>query len=383
MNWEKNGKDMKDDRIRSFDNLLSEVISAGICGKCGGCVSVCSANMINALKLDENSFPAYARKELCLECGLCYMTCPQTHIVRDEVKSRFDWKPPIGNYTDVLSARSTDPDVRGVATDGGVVTSLLIHMLEAGHIDGAVVSTSRDGLTRVATVATSQEEILQAAGSHFGELPHLEEVGDRYTNYVSVIKYASRTNPVKLKKLAVVGTPCQITAIRNMQALAIVPSDIMTFTIGLFCMQCFEMNHLMEKEFLSHWNVSLDDVSRMNIKEDFILTLNSGIKIHIPMKEIEEIARPACLRCEYFANDYADVSVGGLGSPESFTTVMIRTIRGRMMIAGALAKKSIELRPGRTDEERKADRQGMISLIEEYAARKMARGKLFTEKVRS
>ncbi len=374
---------MKDDRIRSFDDLHADVISAGICGKCGGCVSVCSANMIGALKLDENGFPAYVRKELCLDCGLCYMTCPQTHIVREEVKSRFDWKPPIGNYTDVISARSTDTDVRRAATDGGVVTSLLIHMLQAGHIDGAVVSTSRDGLTREATVATTREEILLAAGSHFGELPHLEEVGDRYTNYVSVIKYASKTNPIKLSKLAVVGTPCQITAIRNMQALAIVPSDIMTFTIGLFCMQCFEMDHLMEREFLRHWNVRLDDVSRMNIKEDFILTLNSGIRIHIPMKEIEEIARPACLRCEYFANDYADISVGGLGSPENYTTVMIRTIRGRMMVADALTKKSIELRADRTEKERKVDRLGMVSLIEEYAARKRTRGKAFMGKLQS
>jgi coenzyme F420 hydrogenase subunit beta len=383
MNWKKNGKEMKDNRIRSFDDLYSNVISTGICSKCGGCVSVCSANMISALKLDGNGFPAYADKDLCLECGLCYMTCPHTHTVREEVKSRFDWKPPIGNYTDVISARSTDADVRKSATDGGVVTSLLIHMLDAGYIDGAVVSTSRDGLTREAAVATSREEILLAAGSHFAELPHLEEVGDKYTNYVSVIKYATKTNPVKLKKLAVVGTPCQITAIRNMQALAIIPSDIMTFTIGLFCMQCFEMNHLMEREFLRHWNVSLDDVSRMNIKEDFILTLNSGISIHIPMKEIEEIARPACLKCEYFANDYADISVGGLGSPENYTTVMIRTIRGRRMIADALSKQSIELRTDRTEEERNKDRLGMISLIEEFAARKQARGISFMEKMQS
>ncbi len=370
---------MTDNTIRSFDNLLSEVISADICGKCGGCVSVCSANMIGALKLDENGFPAYVSKELCLDCGLCYMTCPQTHTVREEVKSRFDWKAPIGNYTDVISACSTDEDVRKAATDGGVVTSLLIHMLEAGHIDGAVVSTTRDGVTREATVATSREDILQAAGSHFGELPHLEEVGDRYTNYVSVIKFASETNPLKLKKLAVVGTPCQITAIRNMQALAIVPSDIMTFTIGLFCMQCFEMNHLLSRDFLKQWNVTLDDISSMNIKENFILTLNSGLKVHIPMNEIEKIARPACLRCEYFANDYADISVGGLGSPEKYTTVMIRTIRGRMMIADALTKKSIRLRPGRTAEDRKVDGQGMISLIEEFAARKKKRGESYME----
>ncbi|MCK5785901.1 MAG: Coenzyme F420 hydrogenase/dehydrogenase, beta subunit C-terminal domain [Candidatus Sabulitectum sp.] len=370
---------MKENEIRSFDDLYKDVIDTGICSKCGGCVSVCSANMIGALKLDENGFPTYTDKELCLACGLCYMICPHTHTVREEVKSRFDWKAPIGHYDDVISARATDPDVVEVATDGGVVTSLLIHMLEAGHIDGAVVSTSLDGYTRQAIVATSREEILQAAGSHFGELPHLEEVGEKYANYVSVVKFTCKDNPQKLKKLAVVGTPCQITSIRNMQALAIVPSDIITFTIGLFCMQCFEMGNLMDKEFIKSRRIDPGEIATMNIKEDFILTLKSGLKVHIPMKEIEEIARPACLKCNYFANDYADISVGGLGSPEKHTTVMIRTIRGRLMMADALAKKSIKLRESRTADEHRVYRHGMISLIEEYAARKVDRARKYAD----
>lgn len=370
---------MKENEIRSFDDLLADVIDAGICSKCGGCVSVCSANMIGALKLDKNGFPTYTDKELCLACGLCHMICPHTHTVREEVKSRFDWRPPVGHYTNVISAKTTDPDVVEVATDGGVVTSLLIHMLEAGHIDGAVVSTSEDGYTRQAVVATSREQILQAAGSHFGELPHLEEVGEKYANYVSVVKFSCKDNTKKLKRLAVVGTPCQITSIRNMQALAIVPSDIITFTVGLFCMQCFEMSNLMDKEFIRRRHINPDDIATMNIKEDFILTLKSGITVHIPMKEIEEVARPACLKCDYFANDFADISVGGLGSPEKHTTVMIRTLRGRMMIADALAKKSIKMRESRSADEQRVYKHGMISLIEEYAARKEARARRYRD----
>ena len=370
---------MKENEIRSFDDLYADVIEAGLCSKCGGCVSVCSANMIGALKLDEKGFPTYTDRELCLACGLCHMICPHTHTVREEVKSRFDWKDPIGHYTDVISAKTADPAVAEVATDGGVVTSLLIHMLEAGHIDGAVVSMNIDGYTRQAVVATSREEILLAAGSHFGELPHLEEVGEKYANYVSVLRYTCKDTPKKLKKLAVVGTPCQITSIRNMQALAIVPSDIITFTIGLFCMQCFEMSNLLDKEFIKSRKIDPDQIESMNIKEDFILTLKSGLKVHIPMKEIEEIARPACLKCDYFANDYADISVGGLGSPEKHTTVMVRTIRGRLMMADALAKKSIKLRESRTADEQRVYKHGMISLIEEYAARKVARAKKYAD----
>ncbi len=365
---------MTEERIRSFDDLKTNVISAGICGKCGGCVSVCSANMIRALKLDENGFPTYAEKDKCLECGLCYIICPQTHCVRDEVRARFKWEPPIGSYSDVISAQSTDRQILDVATDGGVVTALLVHMLESGFIDGAVVSKSRDGFSREPIVAVSREELISAAGSHFGELPHLEELGDRYTNYVSVVRYATRAAPRKLNRLAVVGTPCQITAIRNMQALAMMPSDIMTFTIGLFCMQCFDLRKLLEKDFLSRRNISLDDILGMNIKDEFILTLHSGINVRIPMREIEEIARPACLKCQDFSNDFADISVGGLGSPDKHTTVMIRTIKGKMMMADALAGGVIRKTGEGSSEKAGPGYREMVSLVKEFAERKKARG---------
>jgi len=370
-NSERPGRTMTETAPRSFDDLLENVISAGLCGKCGGCVSVCSANMIGALTLDAEGFPVYEDREKCLDCGLCYMVCPNTNSVLDEVKARFNWKSPIGHHVDLYPARSTDRDVLKAATDGGVVTSLLMNMLESGYIDGAVVSSNSEGGRRKAIVATSAEELLQAAGSHFGELPHLEEVGENYSNYVSVIRYATKSAPVKLNKLAVVGTPCQIAAIRNMQALAIVPSDIVIFTIGLFCMQCFEMDHLLDKAFLTQWGVSREDIRSMNIKENFILTMQSGLKVQIPMEEIEQIARTACLKCTYFANDYADVSVGGLGSPDGYTSVMVRTIRGKMMMADAISKERVEKK------ERGWDKQSMITLIEEFASRKRSRGERY------
>ncbi len=319
---------MNQDRIWSFTDLQNEVIDGGTCGKCGGCVSFCSANRIGALKIGENGFPAYEDEDKCLTCGLCYMVCPQTHPLQDEVDAAYDWEPPIGHFKDVFSARSADTEIMKAGTDGGVVTALLVHLLETGQIDGAAVSVSEGPFIRKAVIATSREELLKAAGSHWSEVPHLEEVGEGYTNFVPVIKSIRELEPKKLKKIAVVGTPCQIGAIRKMQVLSIVPSDIVVLTIGLFCMQCFEIDHLMDKSFIKNHNVTPDSLDGVNIKEDFMLKLKSGITMHVPLEEIEEIARPACLACKLFANDFADISVGGLGSPDGFTTVMIRTING-------------------------------------------------------
>ena len=366
----------------SFADLEAEVVKKGICGKCGGCVSFCSANRIGALVMNEEGFPSYGDKDKCLECGLCYMVCPQTHPMKEEVEEQFRWKPPIGHFVDVFSARSAHTEVREKATDGGVVTSLLIHMLEKGFIDGAAVSVSADPLRRKAVVATSREELLQAAGSQFEESPHLEEVGRGYTTYVPVVKSIQELAPKKVSKLAVVGTPCQINAIRKMQALKIAPSDMVTFTIGLFCMQCFEVGNLMEKTFVKAHKIKVEDILRVNIKEDFILTMKSGVSLHIPLREIEEIARPACLACKLFANDYADISVGGLGSSDGYTTVMIRTIKGKEMFADALYHGRIQYASRRSAQEREGEKRRMIALVEDFAELKMRRGEAELERIR-
>jgi len=70
--------------------------------------------------------------------------------------------------------------------------------------------------------------------------------------------------------------------------------------------------------------------------------MNSGITLHIPLEEVETISRPACLACREFANDYADVSVGGLGSPDGYTTTIVRTLHGERIFNGAKQENYIE-----------------------------------------
>ncbi|HHE37343.1 MAG TPA: hypothetical protein ENL20_02080, partial [Candidatus Cloacimonetes bacterium] len=64
---------MQSNTIISFEYLLAEVVRKDLCNRCGGCVSFCSANGINALEIGEDGFPKYSNKEKCLECGICYI----------------------------------------------------------------------------------------------------------------------------------------------------------------------------------------------------------------------------------------------------------------------------------------------------------------------
>lgn len=370
---------LKDQKL-SFNNLIDEVIDKNICGRCGGCVSFCSANSIGALEMGADGLPRYADEEKCLDCGLCYLVCPQINILNEEVKEKFGWKEHIGQYLDVFSLRTSDEEILNVATDGGFVTSLLITMLENNEIDGAVVSQKTGLFSRKPIIATTREELIAAAGSHFDESPNLEEVGENYSSYISVIKILNESSTGSFSKLAVVGTPCQINSIRKMQVLGIVPADIVIFTIGLFCMQCFSLNDLIQKEFAQKHHIQLEDISKVNIKEDYMLHMKSGVTIHIPLDEIEKIARPACLACDSFANEFADISVGGLGSPDGYTTVVVRSIAGKKMVADALYHGIIEHIYKNHVQEYDTLKQMMLSLISDFSEMKKKRGKVYLKK---
>ena len=134
-----------------------------------------------------------------------------------------------------------------------------------------------------------------------------------------------------------VGTPCQIHTVRKMQVLRVIPSDVIQYYFGLFCMENFSFNDLQLEALGKKHLFDPTEIVKVNVKEDFFLNLKDGRVIHIPFEEIDSIARPACLVCPDFSAEYSDVSFGGLGSHEGHTTVLMRSEKGRWVYREALA----------------------------------------------
>ena len=357
----------------SFENLLQDIVNKNLCNRCGGCVSFCSANSIDALKIGQEGFPEYKDKDKCLECGICYLICPKTRNLEEELKSHYDWKYPLGHWIDIFSARSTDEEVLNVATDGGVVTSILIYLLENKIIDGAIVSKRTGTHGRMPIIAKTRSDLIDAAGSSFAETHHLDELGNIYSSTFPIIKVIKESASDSMKKLAIVGTACQIEAIRKMQLLNIVPSNLIIFTIGLFCMQCFTIEDLSKKNFAKTHKIDLDDIEKVNIKDNLILKMKSNVSFHIPLEEIEEIARPACLACNDFSNEFADISVGGVGSQDGYTSVVIRTSLGKQVYAEALYQDYVKNSHGSHHHSREVNEKHLLDIIKDFAIRKKIR----------
>jgi len=364
----------QEEETKTFHNLREEVILNGICGRCNACVSFCSAGRLNALKLDEDGFPCYADEDKCLRCAICYLICPATHDLDAEVRRRFEWKPPIGPYKTIASVRATDGAVLREAADGRVTTALLLYMLENYLIQGAVVSRKTTAFSHEPLIATTREEIIAAASSPDVDPSYLEKLGGRYTTYSPTIPVVKNLEREQLGHVAMVGTPCQVRTVRKMQCLGIAPAHTVGYAIGPFCMENFSFDSLGRRKLEDRLDIDLANVDDVTFKEDLGVSLRDGRTVHIPYEEVEEIARPACLACTGFANDYADIVVGGLGSPDGYATTIVRTEKGGRVYSGALRQGYIEEREFADPAELRTERTKMLAQVVAFARRKRERG---------
>jgi coenzyme F420 hydrogenase subunit beta len=356
-----------DEERLSFKRLHQGVIEKGICSMCYGCVCFCSANEMNVLTIKDDK-PTYEHETDCLKCGICYLICPRTNDLDAALKTKFRFNQPIGHFESIRCLRTTDEEISAVCCDGGVVTSILRFLLDNKRIDGAIVSKREDLWNNKPMIATKFEDLLECAGSSLSHSASISDMGN-LTTYASILGVIEGSKRLDLTKLAVVGTPCQIKTIRKMQMLHIIPSHLVYYTIGLFCFENFLLHEEGKRYLEKKMGANLNQIKKINLKENFIITLNDGRTLHIDLEDLGPIIRPECLACTDFSNYTADLSLGGLGSPEGYTSTLIRSKSGQTIINEAISQgylKEIEL-----------DHQKMAKTIEKMALRKRNRGKKY------
>jgi coenzyme F420 hydrogenase subunit beta len=254
----------------------------------------------------------------------------------------------LGKYKLCVSARSTDKEILKKAQDGGIVTALFKYALEEGIIDGAIVSGPSDEPWRARPfVATTVAELMQSRGTRYNISPN-----------VSFIKEATRS--YGLDRIGIVGTPCQMQAVRKGQLYPVGLRDVpdkIELAIGIFCMENFPYQSL--KQIVEdHGAMKLESVKKMEVgKGKFTITGERGQVVQLPLKWIGEAAHnkyehPGCHVCLDYVANLADVSTGSVGSPDGWSTVFVRTKKGdsnwsKAINAGCFETKPIEgVKPG-------------------------------------
>ena len=286
-----------------------------LCCGCGLCVSVCP---VDAISYSKGTFEI--DDDVCIDCGLCYACCPRTFFPIDmkrtqENVSNIKFLEQINYYQEIYTAQTTDENIKKVAQDGGVVTTLLKMAFQQNLIDGALaVGLGDKPLEPRSLLIENEEDLLKTAGTKYTNSPMLQILHD-YRNY---------------KRLAVVGTPCIMEALKK---LTFYPKnkpfyDNIVLKIGLFCMESFNYENIIGM-LKNEFHQSPEDIRKMNIdKGKLIIYDKTGSMFEVPIKRIKKYGRFGCFFCDDLTSEQADISVGSIGSELGWSTVIIRTKRG-------------------------------------------------------
>ena len=327
------------ERPKAFGHLSAEVIKKGLCSLCGACLASCDEGVIDIR--DEE--PVLTGK--CVACGICYYQCPAKNPPSPELEESIFGRrrgngdeAELGVFRAIHSARATEEEVHKVAQDGGVVTALLMCALREDLADAAVVVGMDEDKPWMPkpVVATVPQDLLNASGTKYVSAPVLLGLREATVNFLK-------------RKVALVGTPCQIRALRNMQHSPrgyLKLGDAVVFTIGLFCWESFYYGKLVSEYLQGKKGIDPAEVTKFSIGEGkFRLFKGGNLIFQGGVKNLKDYARGACRTCPDFTSEYADISVGRAGSSAGWSTVIMRSEAGEKLFRVACEKGFLEHRP--------------------------------------
>ena len=208
---------------------LARIVDGNLCHRCGSCVGICPTSV---LSLDEEEYPVVRNLSSCTDCELCVKVCPGVSFDSPTItKKVYGYLPDSsdihGHFDEAYLSYAMDSNVRQISSSGGLITALLVSLLELNEIDGALVVTSdEETLWKGRPIlARTKEEIISASKSKYAISPTnvgLEEI---------------RKTP---GRYAVVGLPCQIHGIMKAIDLDSRLRERIILTIGLFCHAAIE-----------------------------------------------------------------------------------------------------------------------------------------------
>ena len=85
-----------------------------------------------------------------------------------------------------------------------------------------------------------------------------------------------------------------------------------------------------------------EEVRKINIKDALLVHLRDGEVKRIDLADLESMRRYACRFCPDYSSEFADISFGGIGAEEGWTTVITRSPLGRAVFADARGAEVVE-----------------------------------------
>jgi len=295
-----------------FQALNDLVIDKQNCVFCGACITLCPRIGMNE---KEPKLLEYDP-----ECSTCFRYCPRTYFPTEMFEKELfngdaNRSYSLGYYQKLVAAKSNDEAVLKITQNGGVVSSLLIHALDSGLIDGVLLTDKDDKWFPKPVIARTPDEILSCVGS-------------KYTISPTLITYSEAIREYKLEKLAFVGLPCQIHAVRKLQLSSPLSEEYGKFKliIGLYCFSNYTYD-LLKTFVQGELGIPLSNVEKFDVSEGkfYVYTKDESVK-QVPIKMTKQYTWNSCHYCKDFSAEIADISIGSVGAlSNEWNSVLLRT----------------------------------------------------------
>ena len=307
-------------KVYGSGELLEDVHKRDLCIGCGACVDLCPY-FKNFKGKTSQLFPC------TLEQGRCFAYCPKAEVDLNELTRRM-WDAdydgsPLGPYRKVLASRAGKQMPQGVFQSGGTVTSLITFAFKQGLIDAAAL-TDREGLTPVPRLITNGEQAAGCASSKFMASPTLAALN------MGVQEGYHR--------IGVVGTPCQMTAVAQMQGNPLHKEEYhvpVSLRVGLFCNWSIDTRLLMG---LLTQRLDGSNIRRMDIPPPpaNIMTLETDKEsLTVSLSDIKPLIPHTCFVCLDMTAEFADIAAGMYEGRPGWNTLIVRSETGEKIVQQA------------------------------------------------
>lgn len=324
--------------MKNWTNLKEEIIDKGYCTSCGTCIGICPENIIyfDGKKIRGNI-------ENCTNCGLCIKICPgKSFDFKKFNKEVFnvnykDLSVNLGYCNAIYRGYSNDPLIRKNGASGGIVTSILVYLLENKIIDGAITISKVKNLPYKfdVKISVTVDEMIKSSQSKYVLIP---------TN--KIIKQLKQLRG----KYAYVGLPCQIQGMRKLEKIDPELISKIYIYIGLFC--GFNMYFEGTEFLLKKMGIKKVDIKKLEYRSKenitgFRVITKSNKKYFIDKDSynfLNMLYSPRrCWLCYDLTNEFADISVGDAWEKNGrgWSRIIVRSTRGKKIIDKLLLNKDI------------------------------------------
>ena len=271
--------------------------------------------------------------------GRCFAHCPRTRVdlesIHRKVFGQSYFNIEIGLFKQVKMARASAPGLRNKTQTAGVVSALMEFALKEGFIHGAVLThRTPDHLPR-GRVVRRPDEILSCAGSSYVAGPTLQ---------------ALNQGPWEdTERIGVVGTPCQVLAMRKMGVSPLKKTSLMdqvTLIVGLFCTWALTYEPFMKylKNRVNGARIRKRDITPPPERLLKVVT-DDDHTWNVPIDEIRPFIRTTCGICLDMTSELSDLSVGTVEGIQGWNTVITRSDLGEEILSRAEAAGIVESQP--------------------------------------